>query len=334
MNTTSPPEHSFFSIPTIYHVTGLKQLAQCPQSFYFSQVARIRSAYNQEEDFSNPLTYGTFGHGVLADYYTALTTDEPLTMREAFMGYFHREHPEVDFRMVSDILRVLLNYEEVWQMSKWKPLAVETNFKWLDEESGFILTGTMDLIIQDSLGRKWGVDHKFLGRRPDTRLLDLDDQMTAYIYLAKQHGIKLDGMIYNYILKKPPVYPKELQSGRLSKQKSSDMTYTSYMEAIEDGGHDPADYQDILEWLRNKDCDLVGREYVTRTAHELSDYERRVRHYFKKMQEATCPDDFMVSPSLACSWCEYAMVCKSKQEGGNWQSLVGFDYEIKSEEAR
>ena len=193
---------------------------------------------------------------------------------------------------------------------------------------GIMLTGRADLLVRDSKGQLWVVDHKTSNSyTPGLSGLDVDDQLTAYMYLCwKTLGEMPVGVLYNVLLKKVPEKPRVLKSGKLSKAKDQGTTVSLYMEAINEMGLDPGDYADILEYL-----DATGweqfffREYATRNESELLAYQNRL--IVKATEVASIfadPDTWAVpSPKTRdCTYCEFLSACKSADDGGDPEVIL------------
>ena len=171
------------------------------------------------------------------------------------------------------------------------------------------LVGRLDMVVEDFDGRVWVLDHKTSKDRLDEDILILDDQMTMYLWAAQQilqHPI--EGCYYNVLRKKLPVVPQVLASGKgLSKAKSIDTTYEVYLQAIEDNGFDPADYEEILGILANKRTAFFERVKVHRNSHEIAMAGRML--LLEGIDMLNQPYIYP-NPTRDCKWkCDYKDLC-------------------------
>lgn len=179
----------------------------------------------------------------------------------------------------------------------------------------YYLVGTLDLLVRRK-GKLWIVDHKSYQQFVDPTDLELDDQMTAYMWLVSQvYGEMPGGAIYNQLRKKIPTEPKVLKSGGLSKDKGIDTTYEKYLEAINTNGLDPNDYQDILEKLKHNQ--YFKRELIARNANELKTFGLHLTDEVTDMMNPNLP--LYPNPTRDCQWrcADYRSLCKCQNEGGD-----------------
>lgn len=171
------------------------------------------------------------------------------------------------------------------------------------------LVGRLDMVVEDFDGRIWVLDHKTSKDRLDEEILILDDQMTLYLWAAQQILQKpIEGCYYNVLRKKLPTVPEVLKSGKsLSKAKTIDTTYEVYLQAIEDNGFDPADYEDILDHLANKKTGFFERVKVRRNQHELAMAGRML--LLEAIDMLNDPYIY-TNPTWDCKWkCDYKDLC-------------------------
>lgn len=191
------------------------------------------------------------------------------------------------------------------------------------------LTGTLDLLVRRR-GFLWVVDHKTVGYFVESEQLELDDQMTAYLWLVQQeYGETPKGAIYNMLRRKIPMEPWLLKSGRgLSRDKSIDTTPGKYREAIARYGFQESDYSDVL--VRLEDNEFYRREPISRNKYELLNFGEQLR---AEVQDMTNP--YMIPypyPKRDCTWsCEYKNLCKAQNEGGDVEALKIAGYKVITE---
>jgi hypothetical protein len=190
------------------------------------------------------------------------------------------------------------------------------------------LVGALDVLVRrGQRANLWVMDHKTAAQYINIVNLEMDDQMTAYLWLVWQtHGEIPGGALYNELRKKVPAQPEPLKSGGLSKNKNVDTTYEIYLQAVKDNDLNPVDYEDILEFLRNKPDGFYRREPVARTKYELEHFAENLVPEVKAMNSKLTP--LYPSPTRDCSWdCHYRDLCLCETTGGDLESLSDSLYE-------
>lgn len=194
------------------------------------------------------------------------------------------------------------------------------------------LTGRFDLVIQRKDGTYWVVDHKTAAQKHSSAHLDIDDQLTGYAYIFWQAtGIFPEGQVYNVLLKKVPKAPRLLKAGRLSEAKDQNTTYSLYLEAIKQNGFNRADYQDMLDYLKDKGWgDFYIQEGVFRTRGQMASFERNLYREWRDMRMvAATPEAAYPNPSpITCPGCPVKKVCAVMQDGGDYEQIILNDYTI------
>jgi hypothetical protein len=195
------------------------------------------------------------------------------------------------------------------------------------------LIGNIDIVVEQRKGI-WVVDHKSTIQYANPVYLELDDQMTAYLWLLEQlTGVFPKGAIYNQLRKKIPAEPEVLVTGGLSKKKNIDTTYEKYLEAIVKHNLNPNHYEDILEFLRNKTEGFYKREYVARSRYELEHFGEQLTAEVREMNSKQTV--LYHHPTRDCSWsCSYRDLCLCENTGGDLQALIKVNYEHADEGRR
>lgn len=315
----------------IIHVTERQTFKACRRQWkyqYQEHLVPIR-----EE--SGALWVGRGVHYALAAYYRK---EDALAALDEWLGIKLAERAEATNNApldekLSEAITLMKGMVERYieyakQNDTWEVVAVEQPFSVKIPTTHGRLEGTLDMVVRRN-GRLWVVDHKTFAQFADPDQLELDDQMTAYLWLVKQifHETPA-GAIYNQLRKALPRQPMLLASGtRLSKDKSIDTTPEIYLQAILDHGFDPDDYQDILEKISaNK---FFHRELIARNPSELKNFERNLIDEYRQMTTKNAP--LYPSPSRDCLWCDYRNLCKSENENGDTQSLKDRLFQVQLE---
>lgn len=211
---------------------------------------------------------------------------------------------------------------EVVAVEETIPMRVDGTYLWL--------IGTMDLIYRRR-GKLWVRDHKGYASFVDPANLELDDQMTAYLWLvSKKYGEMPAGADYNQLRKKIPSEPLQLKSGGLSVAKSCDTTYEIYAAKLDELGLDHGPYNEFLQYLKGNE--FYKRELISRSATELDNFGRQLKAELTDMRTCKRPYNrhmLYPNPGRDCSWgCSYRMLCQCEMTGGDLKGLIDMNYKI------
>lgn len=203
------------------------------------------------------------------------------------------------------------------------------------------LTLQLDLVVRREDRRLAGVDHKTAGREFDSSFLDLDDQITAYVWgFAEATAEHLDEFVYNVLFKKAPAPPVQVKGTKaepvkLSRAKSQPTTYGLFVREIERLGLDPAPYAEVLEHFRYAsarrgegapadDPAFFAREGVFRTQGQMRAFAANLYEEFRDMRAvAAHPERAYPSPSpFNCKGCPVRAVCQAMMDDADVPSVI------------
>ena len=179
----------------------LQLFLECPQRYAWNYVAGIKSI---NED-APPLVKGSLVHLGLAQHYAQLREKQ------------HGRDPKLYFDPIEaiDIMveakphwkehgelakRVTEAYLVKWRNERFKIVAVEELLE--AEIEGYRFTGRMDLVVEDSAGMIWIIDHKTTGRlqAQQRKFYSVSGQILGYQTLGRIHfGERFGGMRLNMI---------------------------------------------------------------------------------------------------------------------------------------
>jgi len=196
----------------------------------------------------------------------------------------------------------------------------------------------------DAYGRRAGfltaADHKTAGQRLASSMLDIDDQATAEVYAGWRVLDEFpEKFVYNALLKKRPAPPRQIKGTKaepvkLSKAKGQLTTWALYVREIRRLGLDLADYQDILDELKQAEEDdttpFYYREETFRTPGQMAQFEDNLVEEFKDMLAvAADPRKAYPSPSaFACGSCPVRQVCAQIMDGSDPGHLIRQKYTV------
>lgn len=329
--------------PHSIHITGRRGFRDCRRQYYYSTVERI--APKGELQSTGPLWMGTAVHHCLALYYENrrrqqvdphdMSLEDNADLLTSWAEYQTESTLVPDYETKVLVDTMLSGYQKFSQEEdkEWKIVGVEVNLKRavsLPNGQTAIIEGTLDLIIEWKK-HLWIVDHKTAAQIPGDSQLEHDDQFTGYMWLAHEHGIPVIGVIYNALRKKIPTKPLVLASGGLSKNKSIDTTYDVYMEAIEENGLNPIQYQDMLDMLKTKNAFFI-RKYLTRSKNEIASFGENLIPELLDMTNPNLP--WYPNPGWRCAFCAYNFLCKVQNEKGDVNAIKQSMFQEKGDHER
>lgn len=220
-----------------------------------------------------------------------------------------------------------------WAESRdnFRPVAVEQKFRIpIPTEDGGLLVVDgrpvlyqvrLDLLVEDDDGYYWIGDHKTAGKEDNLTFLELDTQLSSYVWAASlYYGEMMRGFIYNELFKRYPEPPNVLKSGKLSQDKRQNTTYELYLEAIEAHGLDPAPYDGMLDYLREQPNTYFRRTQQHRSARELAVQGTYVLDEARDMY-----DDPAIYPNthkFNCNSCDFLAPSIVASEGGDVEFML------------
>lgn len=223
----------------------------------------------------------------------------------------------------SQIERAMRSY--IWYYEKnpqtadgWKVIAVEVPFELevvLDDGRHITLKGRIDLIIQDRFGKYWVVDHKTTTNiPPETAFHSMDPQMIIYPAAVEQElGIKIEGVIYNYILSRPPSIPKMNKDQKTIAKNDVKTDYPTLYRFLRDHGRDPAEYSEVLLPLQAQ-SPFLARYRLPRTKPVTDRILQEARWTATEILDHTTVTR---NVTRQCDQCSYQQICRA--------ALLGLD---------
>ena len=175
--------------------TKLSTWRRCRQRFHWQYINKYRSPVGLG------LIRGGVGHKALAVWYE--TYDEKKAMQAASDElYVHENHGDVDDPdKIWDLANIVLNRYFAWSKLNDRFTSVEVveyEFNLPFRDTGHILNGFIDGIVTQTDGTQWLFEHKFYSTATVNHL-DLDPQVSVYLYAARQLGFNPRGVLYNVI---------------------------------------------------------------------------------------------------------------------------------------
>lgn len=242
----------------------------------------------------------------------------------------------------NDAFRIMRGYHYYYLESdkRYKTIATEVPFRVRLKGTMIVLVGIIDLIVLDTTDNSiWCFEHKTAKRDIPTEEFRITDvQTTVYIrvmqYLGPTLGYEpsqVKGIILDYLKTTPPTIPEVLKNGTLSRRKIKCDRYT-YLECIKKIGGDPADYQDMLEYMdtnvfykripivRTPEMeDIIIKDMIT-TGHQIL------------MMSGTPHVTRNLSWTCDRPKCEYRDLCIAEVQGYDTSTLIKLNFDVEEDD--
>lgn len=203
-----------------------------------------------------------------------------------------------------------------------------------------VYEGRVDAIVRDKNGDYWILDWKTTIRmlKPDDQdvILELDDQITGYVYaLRRRLGLNIRGFRYIELKKgfpEPPPENKVVRLGRsfsVSKNLDTDVdTYTRTVRTRDAVAYREGLYDEFIEWLRLEGPRFINDHKVYKRHQQLVAFEQ---HLLWQALEIINPD-LPIYPSpgrFSCGFCAFKEPCLDKDSGGDYEYALETMFEVK-----
>lgn len=310
------------------------------------------------------LWLGSGVHVALSSYYSLFNESKntPSVLYESLQEWYQKETKKLEeLGILGDQEAELLELLELGDnmlngYSKWAPKEDARDFvKVLYNEQRLEIpilspegkrtcgryTFKTDLVVEDKDKFLWLVDHK-TAKSNDTSYLEMDEQSVSYLYGAqRKFGIKLEGILFNFLIKKVPSIPQVLKNGSLSTKKIT-TTYNTYLDAIKKHfdfeNKDEKEkvellipYKDFLEELQHQDNPFFKRVKVYKSQAEIEEIGKRLYYEYREMRNPRI--NIFPNPIRDCDWdCPLKTLCIAENDGGDVESLIKDMFESEKEE--
>lgn len=308
---------------TKVRVTDLKIFKQCRAKYNYSHVLRLAP----KESLQDALFIGKGIHAALETLYSEKKSGKvitPLTMSwKNHMQNIGVTVVEPDVYNLS--VAMLESYQAFHQDADkdWKIIDLETDLYYtIQTPLGPVeIGGRRDMFILEN-DTPWIVDHKAYKRFPDSKQLELDEQITLYCWLSWKLGTPVAGVILNVILKDIPEDIPTIYNGKaLSQNRNLFTTHKLYLAKLRELGFDESKYKDFLQMLKERDertNPFVQRFYVNRTQQQLEVFEKELIEQLMDFQQRR----IYMCPDLHCSWCDFQPLCSASRDAADVPYLI------------
>jgi len=315
----------------------LKTYERCPKQWSYKYLEELVPRKK-----ARPLYFGNWVHRALESHYkqgdwrighqeyvadwNALFDEERTELRKRGRG-MSPPFPEL-------VERIMKSYVWYYREEGWTPRVIEHEFRvptpLLWKGKRFIFKGIIDLIVEDSEGYLWVVDHKTATTIPEpTAFHAMDPQLMLYPWAAKiDLGLDVMGVVYNYVKSKAPGIPRINRDGSVSRRRIV-TDYPTLRRFLRSEGLDPALYADILRPLRRQSPFLrryrlpretfVTREILTDALSVAKHIQTDKRHY--RVITRDCQ-----------RMCAYHDICRAELNGLDTAHMRKMMFTLKGEE--
>lgn len=320
-------------LPHVINQSQIKTWRACPRKWKYHYLDQI-----EPKAKGKAITIGLWGHRALETHYTQgdwrIGYEEH---KEQYYKLFKEERDELDRKAkghLPDIVkRIILSYLWWYRDENIKVHIVEKAFQ--VQIANIKFKGRLDWYIEDEEGRFWLGDHKFVSRIPDRGMFHaMDVQLMLYPYaVEKAWGIPVHGVMWNYILSKPPTMPKLVAGGsRISKQKIT-TDYPTLKRFLVRNGLDPRDYSETLRQLKQR-SPFHQRYWLPREKHVTKQIIREAVSTGRVINQAYKDPSLIVrNITRDCStMCGYMLLCRLDLEQADTRLLIKKHYQPVKED--
>ena len=301
----------------------LKDWKMCRQLYYYRHVEGLRPRKK-----SNALYMGSILHDMLEVFNKGGEWEKVLEDYEKEFNKLFVEEQEDLGNLIGDAERIIKGYIKIWG----DPLpftSVEEKITGIKFIEGTNLTIKTDGVIEDN--GHWLLEHKSTKKFSPDQISLFNPQGILYIWALRQLGVKVKGILWDYIRTKPPTIPRVLKNGTVSRKAKVDTDYDTYYNTVVASGNDPEDYEDMLIMFKNKEevfykrtilvipeptIELVMND-LKQTAMEIS----RLQNYPTRNISI-----------ITCRGCQFRRVCEAALNNVDVDFIKKKDFTLKRED--
>lgn len=192
---------------------------------------------------------------------------------------------------------------------------------------GHTLAFTPDRVVEDDWGT-WLVETKTHKKIPTGEYRFLDVQTARYFYGLLKKGIKVTGILWDYVRTRPPTVPRLTKTGLVKGLARMDTELYTFVSGIKNLGLNPNDFTDKIRQLKRSE-DYFRR---VRTPKPLPVVKQLVREAVVTADAIERGVQPVRSIDRSCEWqCAYRDLCISDLYGGNTESLIKLKFHVREE---
>lgn len=315
------------STKTDFRGSEVTDFLRCRKKYQYGWIQNL-----QPKQKNDKLTIGSAIHKFLEVWYTTYRESEAIV---AMADYIYENCNGLEQMQIDDMCelakKVCENYVAHYgHDTGWTVKAIEMPFN-IHLEGRINYIGTIDLLVEDEDGKLWIADHKTTANLDIyDKNSDMDRQISRYWYAIERYlDVKIEGFIYNIILKDYPVPPKVLKSGQLSKDKSQKTTKDMYLDAIRLNKLNIDDYADFLQFLDEQPKEFFRRMKVERN---ISEMRASIDELTDVIYDIRDTKRFYRNITKDCSWdCPFKTLCVAEMDGSNADHIRNELFTVKDD---
>lgn len=196
--------------------------------------------------------------------------------------------------------------------------------------------GRLDGLFKDKYDRYWIADWKSTSRMLDedkeASFLQLDDQITSYVWALWELGIDVAGFVYVEFKKAYPKPPERLQrpyKNRLYSTNKQNLTIPRiFIETVsKDDRHayEMGMYDEYLEWLRTEGPQFTQRHQIHRNENEIKNAGINIA--LECMDIVGAPRIYPQAGRFSCPTCLFQQPCIGTNMGEDVEYMFGSLFE-------
>ena len=316
----------------VINQSRVKAWRECHQRHYYRYVLK-----QVRKKMKRPLVFGKAVHEIIEAHANGM---DPMVKIEEIASknrkMFAREI-EVFGDIVGDLRYIMTEYFDYWHSheNKLKYTAIngknsELTFE-IEIESGLLWKGTIDAAGKYRVKLNALVEHKTMKKEwsEDERWRNM--QSATYRRAMKMMGWPVpDGILWDYILSKPPTRPKLTSTGKLSTREI--VTLPSVVDDFRrEKGYKKAELAELYA-AAEKNLD----RYFTRVFTPANDAveERIFADFMETAYEIAEFGDRKQAKNIGkhCGWCDYEPLCRTELTGGDVDYMLKREYQLETDE--
>lgn len=274
-----------------------------------------------------PMKRGSWIHELLEAHYKGESWRAKLKeLTKEFYKLFEEEREQYG-DLPHDVERIMKSYVYHWREEdkNMKVLATEFEIE-VSLPHGHTLVGRADLIVEDEHG-VWLGEHKSHAKEPGSDYRFIDVQTAMYVWALNKMGDfgDITGVMWNYLITKPPTKPQLKKDGDLSARKIN-TDYFTFLSALKEYQLDPKDYRDVLLSLK-KHNQFFRRERVPKSKKVTEQLIREAIGTADLIEGGYYP---IRSIDRSCEFgCSYKDLCITELYGGDAKSVEKMKYRVR-----
>jgi len=308
----------------------LKTWRKCRQAYAYRYVDGLR-----RKKPSRPLKFGTIVHNVIeayADKKDWVNTLDAIEKKEKkALAAARDEYGNI----IEDVFTIMSEYFDHYKNDKLvylphKKKCSEHLFE-IPLTKTILFKGKIDGFAKTGNGLRWLVEHKTFSRMPSEDHRWRNVQSGAYLWAADQMGVKLDGVLWDYVGSKPPGVPGLLQDGSTS-IKAIDTLPSVVTETLKERKQlkDPK-YQGLIKAAEESRKRWFQRIHSRRREPVIESIMGDFIETAKEM-EAIGKESRVRTIDRHCDWCEYEPLCRAVMQGLDEKFTEKMEYYHEEEE--